>query len=71
MELLSTRSFGDDKVRVFEDSKVLHHPEPGHLGQDIHQRVERLAVVTTEMVEQETTASVGKRLEDEVEIIHW
>lgn len=64
MQLGSSGAFGDDEPGFREDGKMLHHAESGHVGEDVAELTERLAVPIPECVEEGTPPIVGQRAED-------
>src|SRR5689334_2278204 len=69
VQLLPSRSAGDDQSRVLQYPQVLHDTEPA----DLHLRLQlgqRAAVTLEEQVEQEAARRIRERLEDQVVIVH-
>ena len=64
MPLLPTDPLGDDKPGCFENSQVLHHPEPGQLRMPLCELPEGLPIELEERVEQIAPGGVGEGLED-------
>ena len=71
VDLRPAPPFGDDEVRLLEHPQVLHHSEPGHVGSQLTELCQRLAVAGAQRIEDHPAVPVGQRLEDRLErIVH-
>jgi hypothetical protein len=59
MELLAASPLGDHQARLLELLEVLHHPEAGH-RKALDERVQRLAVLAVELVEEAAPSRIGE-----------
>ena len=67
VQLLAAALLGDHEPRVLELLEVLHHAEPRHLEARA-ERVQRLAVLPEELVEQGPAGRIGQGAEHVIHV---
>lgn len=66
MQLASSLLLGDHELGVLEYTEMLHDAETAHVGKNLAQLTQASTIAIGQGVEEDATARIGQRLEDEI-----